>query len=634
MNTTDTPRTTPARPAQTRSRPPAPPREAVRLQEAESATRAWERVADLGETQGASKAHLLYYAVVGKAQGGLGRRGSPLEAQGGLVPISPVLSPPYAPAAPAITGLHDLSEPDLAVAEELGLTSSSEETVPDLGLPGHGPLRTLVLGADTVDTIKAAVPGLEEAAHLGLALHSVLSSDIHISTDKGGNVYTRVKVGSRTLSAFEGKQKEHRHRKYRGEDFLEAHKAILPGFAYTGYSPSKYPRQVDCHGLPDPALDAIEDDLMRPLSEVVNPVLAFCGTPFPDLSTGQGASDHRLRRTKARHDARTRSRHAVCETQAQLLHLLNATPPHGISRLVNENVSEAIDVAAAIPDRAERLRELAAIRLVQIQPQPFYAPSKRASQGDGASARVFAVAMSVLSLKGQVRKAMMKGCIELDLANAQLAVAGWYFGIDSLLEILTDDEGRPRKAWPYVLGAAGYGHLRPGTAEYDSVKSALKQAVYAVVFGMSENGLRWLMTRSLSAEAARRFLDDPVVIDLIAGRDRELARILAAGGAEDCFGVRHAVVGETEEERAESARSVLSRLAQAVELQLLEPVVEAAVDEAEKPRPFFRLMAWQHDGFTVAIHRRKKRILARLERLVEERARELGVPTSLECEWL
>jgi hypothetical protein len=117
----------------------------------------------------------------------------------------------------------------------------------------------------------------------------------------------------------------------------------------------------------------------------------------------------------------------------------------------------------------------------------------------------------------------------------------------------------------------------------------------------------------------------------------QLDRIVADGGATDCFGTWYPVeqndIDGTNPE--EGARSVLASIMQAWELRLLEGVIRDACTERDKKKPKYRILAWQHDGFTVDIDKdRRGAIERRLIKLVAQTAAELGIPTALETEWL
>ena len=125
-------------------------------------------------------------------------------------------------------------------------------------------------------------------------------------------------------------------------------------------------------------------------------------------------------------------------------------------------------------------------------------------------------------------------------------------------------------------------------------KGALKEAVYAVVFGMGIQGVRLGLGRSLSFGAAAAFLADPVVESLFERREGALSQIEEQGGARDCFGVWYPV--REGRERKDEVRSALAASVQAEELRLMLPVAEAADRASRTSRPDFRLVAGSTTG--------------------------------------
>ena len=75
------------------------------------------------------------------------------------------------------------------------------------------------------------------------------------------------------------------------------------------------------------------------------------------------------------------------------------------------------------------------------------------------------------------------------------------------------------------------------------------------------------------------------------------------------------------------ARSALAQDAQAVELDLLLPVLGLA-----KRTNKFRILLWQHDGFTVKFTEagKEERWHRRILKVVNEKAIELAIPTQLD----
>lgn len=63
-------------------------------------------------------------------------------------------------------------------------------------------------------------------------------------------------------------------------------------------------------------------------------------------------------------------------------------------------------------------------------------------------------------------------------------------------------------------------------------------------------------------------------------------------------------------------------------------IVEDDEREKAKDSPSYQIAAWQHDGFVVRPRYKTDQLARRFEHLVQIRAEEMGVPTSLEIELL
>ena len=524
------------------------------------------------------------------------------------------------------TDASGLSEADLGTLAEVEGPALRERTRGSgrgAARERGGTLGPLAVGAEVRDAVADLFPG-DDGVHARLALHSALASDVHKSTDRSGFTYMRVKVGGHVLAEIVGDLKGYANKKFGGLLVLDAHKTWLPGFVYTRYKRGEYPRQVRDHGLPTALLDALEADLLLPFYAVAEPVWAWDGAAFANPGTGDAFMDAKARRealiarVEAGLDPETDP-----SPQSRLIQFLNDQKTNVTSRLVRRNAESAIAATVgAYPDRDRRLRALAEVRRVSVSPHVAYGPS-----GRGRSLRAFPRCTGVATLPKAARRALFAGAVELDLANAQLAVVAARLEVGPVLDLL-DREGT---AWPHLFRAAGWPNPEPGP-ERDRVKRALKGALYAIVFGMSEHRVSWTLRRDLGADAVDGLLSDPVVRALLVDRDAELARIERAGGTVDCFGRWYPVESRDAKERASQARSAMACAAQADELRLLEPVVDTAIEEQGKKRPAFQILAWQHDGLTISIgdRRDRDRIVGRLSDLVAARASEMGVPTVLE----
>lgn len=518
-----------------------------------------------------------------------------------------------------------------------------EEHAPDgwMDLP-NGLLRLdqVILETVTVEAIREHLPGLGDRSHWGLMLWSVFGERVHASVDKSGRTYQRVMIPAKLLARLEGKLGQYESKHYVARTFLEAHRQVVPAFEYTGWQRDAYPRQVRSHGLPLGLLELMRRDLLTPIDEMEAPVWALTGTPLPDRSTGKAAQRRAekrdMRRSAAQHWTRERS---VCDLQARLLRYLNDRDPRLYARRFGQTLPSAMKAVMDLPESdvalEERLRALKTLQAVQLRPEVYYQPSRR-----GRTARVFSLGESMLGLPSEVRSALLGGALHGDLANAQLAIAAAEWDIKPLHRYLVEGDWMTSnpKIWPYVFEKVGYLVYEGVATEYrqhDAVKSALKRAIYAIVFGMRRSGVRWMLWQSFSPSQVASFMRSPIIEATFTARRRVMAAIDERGYAEDCFGNSYPVTADEPADRKEEVRSALASVMQAWELKLLEPVINDAIRETEKAsRPAYQVIAWLHDGFALAVSKNKASIERRMKRLVQKQADRLGIPTYLETEWL
>ena len=489
------------------------------------------------------------------------------------------------------------------------------------------PSYTAVVRQDTWAALLETHPELAVPSHRRLFAWTLFGDHVHRNESEHGVDYERVAIPAGRLAEIEGKGREHAQKRYVGRDILSSFRDIFPDFLYTGYFRDDHYRQVDHDGLDDPILDLLTLDLLRPVADLGPAIDLWPGRAVASPYSGRGAVLRSESADRAAEVAAERRSGAMCDEQGMLLDVLNETPSNDLSRLVRHNASAALEAAATVtpkPGIETRLRygprEMMRARLVQYGPFALYAPSPHR-----LTVRVHPVVYpAVVSLRRPVREAMLGGCLAFDLKNCQLACAAAAWHVAPLLDLLA----REGTAWNHLLGIVR-DHHRLTEAE---AKRALKQVVYATVFGMGLQGVRLLLGRALSFWAASAFMNDPVIEALFECRDRALAEIDAAGGARDVFGIWYPIRPWLDREG--ECRSALAALMQAEELRLLLPVVEDAARTAALERPQYRLVAWLHDGFYVKARTDPDGVIRRLQNAVQRETDRLGIPTGLDVERL
>jgi hypothetical protein len=205
-----------------------------------------------------------------------------------------------------------------------------------------------------------------------------------------------------------------------------------------------------------------------------------------------------------------------------------------------------------------------------------------------------------------MRRALKPNWIELDLSHAHLAIAAGEWELDEIrheLESSHDASGRSIW-WDFYdyTGCEAYGITQ------SVAKSGFKDALYALLYGASPNNIYEAIKESYSKKTSdvtpdlpdnvlEKFGDHWVINRLYGAREKRINELQnrEEGIVEDIFGREL----HYRPRQHEDIRSVMSKLAQSVELKLLEPVVTRVVEEAERENPRFKVVLWQHDGFSM-----------------------------------
>ena len=498
-----------------------------------------------------------------------------------------------------------------ALAARSGRKKASEKALPATAASANG-RETLYLSKKASSMAIREAPALESSRPLRrLFAHVAIGRRaLKVGTLADGTADWRLSLGAKHLAAMEGRERQQQSGNYRGKDLLDQFALVAPGFEYDThlFGDKNRPRTLRTAGLD---LGPLVAELSVPVCEA-GPLVKWdtLGSVEADRCVPELVqASLPVRRPKA-------------ELPRRLCAHLNGLPTRTFARMVKKNAGTAIQAVLAYAeekgyDDHEVARQLHLVRLVQLQPKPFYQPS-----GRGRTCRVSATtAWALPALSGRVRRAFCAGCHDMDLANAHLALAAsvWHL---PLVEARLRSEG---KIWPYLIGAVAGGR--------EEAKGCLKDALYAAVYGMERENLWALVASELGSEVAEAFMTDPLIAELLDARDAKLAELAAAGWAEDVLGNEY--VRPKGKRRLTWARSTLACLMQAMEMKLLEPVIDDAIRESERnSRPRYTIVAWQHDGFTIKARSEGDRIPERLQGLVARRAREMGVVTGLEVKLL
>ncbi len=318
-------------------------------------------------------------------------------------------------------------------------------------------------------------------------------------------------------------------------------------------------------------------------------------------------------------------REAHCPLAGRVAAYMNGLPARTFSGL---DFDAARAVAGSLDNPNAAAQQLDLLRRIEDQPKPYYGFSR-------FSPRVWGMGASITGLKSTVRQALMPDAVDMDLTSAHFAIAARDWGLPQLYDFLSSGAS----LWPPLLA-----HLGLPSDPAAGFKGVVKPGGYGIVYGAGAARIvrdvraehAALTGSQMRADDAARLLTHPLMREALEGRERELAvireRLETAGHVRDCFGVpvSEGASGYGPASRLDYSRSVLGQLNQARELSLMEPLLALAEAEAERDRPAWRIVLWQHDGVSVHFARDRERHQRAILSAVNENARRLGYPTRLE----
>ncbi len=338
---------------------------------------------------------------------------------------------------------------------------------------------------------------------------------------------------------------------------------------------------------------------------------------------------------------------------ADLIEYLHERPVRLYSDRVGRALDELLLTAGKTRDADVRQAELQVIRSLRIQPLPVYSTR-------GRTQRLVPQGQGLTTAPAWIRHAVLDDCVEVDMASAQLALVGSMWDVPSIRGFLAVSlEGGPSfwtEVSTWLRRSFPDGEYQPDR-HFERVKGLLKTATYGICFGMTEaNVARWgspyrlgpkakaqrrrelsflrRMFGAPSGEVGHRLLEHPLVVDLLAARERRAAMVLEEGHLVDVFGRRYEL-GTTIDGRDVTPRSVLAAQAQAAEHLIMLHVARPFLDEGRRANsasrpgktvyPEAEIVLWQSDGLSIRVRQRGRTDswVARAEDGLAEGCREL-----------
>lgn len=403
--------------------------------------------------------------------------------------------------------------------------------------------------------------------------------------------FNKLELSYSVLADIAGKPSKSRH--FKAKEFLDSFNKDVHPFDYTPWSyRRKRPRLLKNIIWPQELITLIEKETVN-YPTTSEKVLLHNGKAFTP-------NQKRKFREEERKKAKYYKKANLPKEEKALLEYMNNHPKNLFDKTLTNlpgTFNRALDLEKDVH------RECNLLKNILIQSQPFYKPTAN-------STRIFPTGGNILCLKRELRKQLTSGWIEMDLKSAQLAICTKLMNIPLTYAFLKEGNS----IWKYLMG-------KIAIQDNPQNKDILKKTMYSLIFGATRKTLKNNL-RGLGQNKYQLFMQNPIIYELLKARNRKFAKIRKNKGETDCFG-RWLSCNNNDEKR-----SVLAQLAQAYELKLLYPAVDYAI---QNPRRF-RIVLWQHDGFSLVVFDKSRTgsIVSNLKYAVESEASELSIPTEIE----
>lgn len=315
----------------------------------------------------------------------------------------------------------------------------------------------------------------------------------------------------------------------------------------------------------------------------------------------------------------------------------------GVAARFDDAVGRVREGRAPFDTEAKRDAALRTLTWMREHPMPLYVPSDFSPRLKSDHYN------QVMNLSSALRPVLYtERDVELDLDKAHMAA----------LVVVARRLGIPTPVLSRCLEDAAVDLWDEFAATFDAralpdarARRKAAKVSYAAVFGSSPNSLLFEVLLEYhraaggdvgSFDAVRGLLDHGVMRELFEVRDRIMGHVLREGGLRDVDG-RPLTLDQFEEKESPEARarSLLAYVCASYEQALVAAAFEEATSEMEwaaavpSRKPRFWVWLYQADGFTVRVGSKTsvETIVARLQRAVERRAADLGMPTRLSQAW-
>jgi hypothetical protein len=413
---------------------------------------------------------------------------------------------------------------------------------------------------------------------------------------------------------------------YVGQHLLERFKTWFPDFQWSEHRfTENLAREVLVSGIPDELHKMIALDRPRDRSGMIE---------WHDAKPIAERTEQRIIETESGDVFELLKAMELNPTQQLVRELVCRNHSKHLREQLDKTTSNVSEAISNLPIESQTIQERI-VRAVTLDPQPYYMTYSDVTTG----VRFHSCDPSIVSLKREVRKAACTGWIDVDLSNAQFAIASRILGAEKCIRFLAEGGS----IWK-ELGL---------TSEN---KHIVKEEIYAAINGRTQK----VSKRNLASHGLSEILSHPLLKELLRARNKFRNNVLTEKwevyGIYNCFPrvsvdasygwKRHNLRSDYFYEDATSYHSNCRRLEnsafatmmQEVELYLLHPCLELMADVryCKQQRIYFSGI-WQHDGFTLRTNRSLKQCEAFLNEM-QARCRaqgsKLGIVSKLTFEQL
>ena len=302
---------------------------------------------------------------------------------------------------------------------------------------------------------------------------------------------------------------------------------------------------------------------------------------------------------------------------------LNSLPTNSFSALLN-NSQDALNEISNIKSDVVREQQLKILNAILESPKPIYRPSK-----NGNTDRLFGNGPNLTNLKKEVRRALTKDWVEFDLQSSQLAIVAKLWDIKPLKDFLSEGKSIWDEFFTYFEIATANEEVKK------AVKKSLKERIYGLVYGESrdrivngktvndkveDEGLTSQLAKFGIKEGGLRFVNHPLMKQVLRARQQYMKTLLEMGSVEDAYGTTHIV-------NRDNILSIMSRIAQSYEQILIYGVFELTNDNFNE----WTITLLQHDGVSIKFHNdsRKEYWINKICTYINDRCKDFDIPSSL-----